>query len=174
MSPSSDGSIATLPSFGKHRVARAGQVLRWAHWFRSYVAPGRAHEATEVAPQVVDALHDADNLHHRGLVSRAMAEVAADRFFDVAAPPDQRRLELVQIAAPRREGGRSTVSSSERDFVDLRGCELALGRQGQVVVTSTDAGPTISYVNDEGSEGPDARVLGSMAYREVTMLKSRK
>src|SRR5215207_10103779 len=64
-------------------------------------AAGRAHESTEIAIQVVDALNDADKLHHRGFVSRAMSEVGVDRLLDGAAPGDQRRFEVVQIAAPR-------------------------------------------------------------------------
>jgi hypothetical protein len=66
-------------------------------------AASRAHESTEIALQVVDALNDAHELHHRGLVSRAMSEVGVDRLLDGAAPGDQRRLEVVQIAAPRRQ-----------------------------------------------------------------------
>jgi hypothetical protein len=70
---------------------------------RGDAAASRAHKSTEIAIQVVDALNDADELHHRGLVSRAMSEVGVDRLLDGAAPGDQRRLEVVQIAAPRRQ-----------------------------------------------------------------------
>ncbi|WP_213010456.1 hypothetical protein [Paractinoplanes toevensis] len=40
---------------------------------------------------------------YSGLVSRAMSEVGVDRPLDGVAPGDQRRLEPVQIAAPRRQ-----------------------------------------------------------------------
>jgi nucleoside phosphorylase len=54
------------------------------------VAVGRAHEPAEVVDEVVDALNHAEDLHHRGLVSRPMSEVGVDRLFDGAwrsAPP---------------------------------------------------------------------------------------
>ncbi|MER7404997.1 hypothetical protein ABT373_21545 [Streptomyces sp. NPDC000070] len=53
-------------------------------------------------PAAMDALDDAPELHHRGLVSRAMSEVGVDRLLDGAPPGDQCRLEPAQIAAPRR------------------------------------------------------------------------
>ncbi|GGW51060.1 hypothetical protein GCM10010350_39320 [Streptomyces galilaeus] len=70
---------------------------------------GRAHEPTKIALQVVDALNDAPEFHHRGLVARTVSEVGVDGLLDGAAPGDQCRLEPAQIAAPRREGGRSVA-----------------------------------------------------------------
>lgn len=63
-----------------------------------------SHEATQVTRQIVNCLNHADEFHDARLVSRAMPEIRADRFFHFTAiskygrtQPRKARLALVMV-----------------------------------------------------------------------------
>jgi hypothetical protein len=73
------------------------------------VAADGPHESAQVAVEVVDALDDAQNFHHRGLVAGAVAEVGVDRVLDRRTLREHRSLEPLQITAALGQRRRSVA-----------------------------------------------------------------
>jgi hypothetical protein len=82
--------------------ARAAEEKR-----RCDAPPGRRHEATKIAMQVIDALDDDHHLHRRDLVAGTVTEIGAGDTLNLRAPGQDGGPELPQIRPAPLQGRRA-------------------------------------------------------------------